>query len=374
MATRRRPAGFDDSYFTPQANFDPTQPLDVVPDGGDYRPPNGNTGVSGYIPGGVPPPPRPEASAPTYAPIQGFDFDKLSGAKPYDSAEKYSDAVRAFSQGLGGGVKIGRNDLGGMIDYLRGAGFGNATAVGDDKIDFGDGKGAIDVINSKGEVWFQNGADRFADPATAAPGAAGPGAVPGGMDWSKLKGSLEGLFPGGAFNQDIVNRRTESAREDLERFRKSRLASSRAELADRGLIGDGPEATGLMGIEDDIADRYIGASRDIYADESENADQRMMQALSLATGMSTADAQNAIDLFRAQTERTGVGNQFTLGQGRLALDNSLGQQGYNLDLARFGLDRDRTLWDMENGSIDQFIAMLQMLMNGAQTSAGGYFK
>lgn len=379
MATRRQ---VYDDYFN-VGSFDPT--ANVVPDGGDYRPPNGNTGVSGYIPGGVPLPasaPAPALDpAPTYAPIQGFDFDKITGAKPYDSPEKYSDSLRAFSQYLGSGGKIARNELGGAVDYFRSNGFSGAQAVGDDKIDFGDGRGPIDVIQSNGSIWFQNGPDRFESAGGGpgavpggVPGAALIGANPGGMDFGKIKAALEGLFPGGAFNQDIVNRRTESAREDLERFNKSRKATNRAYLADKGLLGSGPEATEAFSREDDIASRYIGAARDIYADESENADQRMMQALSLASGMSMEDAKNAIDLFRANTERTNVGNNFTLGQGRLALDNQGLANSYNLDLAKFGLDRDRTLWDMENNSIDQLTAMLQLLMNGAQTSAGGYYK
>lgn len=111
-----------------------------------------------------------------YANIQGFDYGKLSGATPYDSAEKYSDAVRVFSQGLGSGVQLGRNNLQSMVDYAKSRGFGNAQAVGDDKIDFGDGRGAIDVIQSNGSVWFQNGADRLGGGGGGAGGAGGSGA------------------------------------------------------------------------------------------------------------------------------------------------------------------------------------------------------
>lgn len=110
----------------------------------------------------------------TYAPLQGFDFTKLSTGG--GTAGKYTDAVRTFSQGIGSGLQIGRNDLGAMVEYAKKYGHANAQAVGDDKIDFGDGNGPIDVIQSNGSLWFQNGGDRFGPTA----GATGGGAMAGG--------------------------------------------------------------------------------------------------------------------------------------------------------------------------------------------------
>lgn len=140
-------------------------------------PDNGNTGVTGtavWPTSGTNQPAYPPSA---YAPIQGFDINKLNGTIPYDSPQKYSDAVRVFSRGLGaGGVQISRGNLGGMVSFAQANGFPNARAVGDDKIDFGDGNGPIDVITSDGQIWFQNGDDRFAQPG-ATSGA--PGAAPG---------------------------------------------------------------------------------------------------------------------------------------------------------------------------------------------------
>ena len=92
---------------------------------------------------------------PTYGNVPGFDFEKLSGTRPYDSPQKYSDAVRNFSEFLGGGGQLARNNLGGAVDFAKSKGF-NASAVGDDKIDYGDGRGAIDVVRSDGQLWFNN--------------------------------------------------------------------------------------------------------------------------------------------------------------------------------------------------------------------------
>jgi hypothetical protein len=193
---------------------------------------------------------------------------------------------------------------------------------------------------------------------------------------SDLMGVLKGLFPGGLFNQGIVDRRTELAREDLGRQQKSRTASNRAALANRGLLGDGPEITAANRLETDIADQYSNAVSGIYASESENADQRMMQALGLASNLSMEDARNAVDWFRAQTDRgLGYGRldlDRMLGTGDLALRNTGMANQYNLDLGRLGLDRDRLLAEIENGNIDQLIQLIQQYLQGSANSSGGY--
>lgn len=184
-----------------------------------------------------------------------------------------------------------------------------------------------------------------------------------------LVAALKGLFPGGGFNQDIVNRRVGSARDQLNSFSKSRNASNRAQLASRGLIGSGPELTAQNRAESDIADRFANAVNDIYAQESGNADQRMMQALGLFGGLGNDNARLSLDrelgLGRLDLDRM-------LGSGRLALDNMNSVNGYNLDLGRFGLDRDRLQYEIENGNVDQLIQLIQQLLMGAGASAGGY--
>ena len=89
-----------------------------------------------------------------YAQVPGFDLGKLNNPKHQN--DKYTPAVRAFSQGLGAGVTVARGQLDPMVKHLQSNGFQQAKAVGDDKIDFGDGRGAIDVVTSKGELWFNN--------------------------------------------------------------------------------------------------------------------------------------------------------------------------------------------------------------------------
>lgn len=121
---------------------------------------------------------------PTYGSVQGFDTGKINN--PGHVNDKYTAALRAFAGGLGSGVSIGRNNLSGMVDYAKRNGFPNATAVGDDHIDYGDGKGPIDVIMANGGIWFQNGPDRLGGnqaaprptPTTPAPATPAPAPTP----------------------------------------------------------------------------------------------------------------------------------------------------------------------------------------------------
>lgn len=179
--------------------------------------------------------------------------------------------------------------------------------------------------------------------------------------------SLRGLFPGGMFNQDIVNRRTDSARADIERARKSFGANNAAALAERGLIGSGPEQTAQNSLDERMYDQYLQQSSDIYANESENADQRMMQALQIAAGMSAEEAKNAVDWFRAQ-------NDFTLGQGGLALGNLNAVNDYNLGMANYGLNRDKLGYDLSNQDLQRYIDLIKMWQSGSNQSAGGYVR
>lgn len=185
------------------------------------------------------------------------------------------------------------------------------------------------------------------------------------MGSNEIMEQLKKLFPDGAFNQDIVNRRTDNVAASLDRQRKSRLATNRAMLAERGLIGSGPEATSLGNMESDLYGQYANAVSGIHADESDAASQRMMQALQLAAGLSADDAANIVNNYRAETERT-------LGLGNLALGNSRAANEYNLGLGQLGLGRERLGWEMNSGNTDNLIKLIELYMSGANRSAGGY--
>lgn len=108
----------------------------------------------------------PPAAAPSWSPgakagqkvtLLGFDSGKLEDPGSGSAAgSKYTGAAKAFYNGLKQDVGLSRGGLDNMTNYLKANGFGNAKAVGDDKIDFGDGNGPVDVIRSDGQIVFQN--------------------------------------------------------------------------------------------------------------------------------------------------------------------------------------------------------------------------
>ena len=170
--------------FAPQA--DPSQ----------VRDPNGNQVFSGPLagPSQTSGPITPVAGRPF---LLGFETSKLLDPNkgPGDSG-KYSAAAKAFGQAYLGGTDIGRGNLEPMLNAVK-AQFPNARIVGDDKIDFGDGYGPVDVVRSDGTVVFQNTTGNPNYERAYAAGQIGHGAtgVPrplsqGGYDYS-------GINPGG---------------------------------------------------------------------------------------------------------------------------------------------------------------------------------
>lgn len=567
MAARRQPGmgstedmGLGDNLFTrprrqpvPGATAGPGPGQDQ-PGGMPGSPGNPNTGVAGGQGPQVPqisqqlpqvpivgqgtgqPQGQPDVTQKKYAPIQGFDFDKITGAKPYDSAYKYSDALRGFSSYLGGGGQVSRNNLGGAVDYAKSNGFANARAEGDDKIDFGDGVGPVDVITSNGQIWFNNmdtgmpgaspevarrtppimnstaptgqtsaempstgnlpqvdrsnqgasgemspqeaaaaglgwvppnhplyGTPGFvgSSPAAQAPGqpqmaprpAGGgmpnPNTAPGGdpapgggqegpQDPSNSRKQIDDILQGflsGNLNQGIVDRRVDNARDTLNKQRTSSSDTLGASLAERGQLGSGAGESAQVRLEQALGDDFAGEVNDIYANEAENADNRLAQALSTSAGLSIADAQNMIEKFKAQTGRIDVegnialGNKnsdrdYELGQGdldvrrkqtdnqgrsidndfalgnrgidadldlghrkidsdsqlgnrRIDVDEALGTRGQDLDWSKFlgslGLDRDRLGLDSSNADWDHILEILRQQGGATNTSANGYF-
>jgi len=81
---------------------------------------------------------------PNYAPIPGFDIAKIND--PTHVNDKYSPALRAFSEAMAAGIPLTRGNLAPQVDWAKSHGFANAKQVGDDSIDFGDTRGPIDLI------------------------------------------------------------------------------------------------------------------------------------------------------------------------------------------------------------------------------------
>lgn len=200
---------------------------------------------------------------------------------------------------------------------------------------------------------------------------------------TNLMAQLQSMFPNGAFNQNAVNSQMSSVRDTLNQSKQQALANNKAYLADRGLSGSGPEATAYGNLESRINGQTNSAYQSIYGQESQNADQRMMQALQMATGLSQSQAQNAIDQFRANTEKDlGFGqlalgnknadNNFTLGQGSLGLGNWNAQANYNLGQGNLNLGQNQLQQTSQYQHMQQIIDLLNSGMTLDQISANGW--
>ncbi len=287
-------------------------------------------------------------AAPVYGQIQGFDYDKLTSGG--GTAEKYSPAVRTFSQGLGAGTAITRGNLWPMVAYAQAQGFPNARAVGDDKIDFGDGNGPIDVIQSNGSVWFQNGADRFA-PTAAAPSSAatgsgqystastGGGVNPQGLhpgtgsteaewaiskvlsgEWTQAQadqylGSGAGAAAGGgSAGGDLTSLVEEMLRKQLEGSEADRAAKADLDRQVRAMISQRLTAAGQPVNE---SDEYIAAPLSAARDETQRSQQSERTALAerlYAQGGGALDS-NALTQQIQQSSERNAGNLSNLRAG-----------------------------------------------------------
>lgn len=224
------------------------------------------------------------------------------------------------------------------------------------------------------------------------PGGGGGGKPPsggGGGGTAPLGGGnimdiLKTMFPDGAFNKEVVDRRVSNVSDVLNRNRKSQMATNSAALASRGQgTNDGTFGTSAGNLETRLGQQFNESVNDIYATEGEAADKRMMEALSLATGMTIEDAKRVVEQNRINSDDAlGWGNinlghknadiNRMLGLGNLANSNSANANNYNLGLGRLGLDRDALLMGNDNASLDRILEIIRMWGNGNNTGNGGF--
>jgi hypothetical protein len=230
----------------------------------------------------------------------------------------------------------------------------------------------------------------------------GPQAPQGGMQsLYDVIGKM--LNMSGDYNQGILDRRVESARESMNRARSSQSDTLRAQLAERGLLGSGAETTAISGLEEDLGDIFAGQARDIYADESARADDRLLRTMSIASGLSQQDADRLVDWFNAQTnrsvgegqvaatnrrtdadaaaaardadirERLGLGDlglRRDLGFGELDLNRDEAMNAYNLGVGNLGLGYDRLAFDQSSNNDENLIRIIQTLFPNTDPSKG----
>jgi hypothetical protein len=211
-----------------------------------------------------------------------------------------------------------------------------------------------------------------------------------------IEAELLGMIErGGGLDQDLIDRRTESLREGLDRQASSQLDRADAELAARGLVGlpgspQGAQGTAIAGIEQDITEQFRGGFRDIVSDEQALASQRLMDSIGIGANISIANrniemeskaqgfreaAQLAIangqmqqaamfDSIAAATDRQRLLHDVAIDQ----LDRNI---AWNMFLAEFGLERDIALNSLNTSQLTHMIQVMALLLQAGGITAGG---
>lgn len=200
---------------------------------------------------------------------------------------------------------------------------------------------------------------------------------------SKLEGYLDKILSsGGMFDEALVKRQKESAKDQIDMARTKRVANLRNQLASKGLLSlpgsaSGAEASALGKLDSELGATYGGAIRDIFSNEQARASDRFMSALGLGTNYQNNVANQQLGQGRLSLDRD-------LGMGRLDLDRLLGignlglgqaqnELAAKLGIGRLELDSEiaKAAANSNNSSIIQKI--LEELRNAANTSSGGYY-
>lgn len=287
------------------------------------------------------------------------DYAQNAGATPGSMLQRFqwnatpADAATAARYGgSGGGSGSTVNKLGQAYQSLGqyyggpgGAGITNGPLqqVGQDPLSYLITGALANFIGSEGKTGFGN----------------------------DVQAALTKIFSdGGDVPNDQVARRYESARELLDKGRRTMINDARGDLASRNLLSEpgipqGAEIGAVSRITDRLAPEFSRALRDIYTDESAKADARQMTALQMATGFSTDQARNLLAGIGEGTAR-----QSALAD--IALRSLQTNMAWSQFLAEFGLKREQVMYQIQNGNIDSIMPLLQAFIQMGGLSAGGY--
>jgi hypothetical protein len=257
----------------------------------------------------------------------------------------------------------------------------------------------------------------------AAPEGAGEPGGPADSDPNSIQNLIKQMMSGD-LNQDIVNRRVDGARDVLNKQRSSARDTLGASLAERGQLGSGAGESGEVRLDTALNDEFAMEVNDIFANEGENADKRLMSALGFGSAMETADKDRKVDQYNADTtrlnsdrdydlgkgdldvRRRSVDNDFDLGNRRLASDDALGNRRIDVDRelgnkridtdfgiakmgdatnrrgqdidwdkfgAQFGLDSEDLQNRIKQGDTQAILDLLRIMGGNTGTAAGGFY-
>jgi hypothetical protein len=219
------------------------------------------------------------------------------------------------------------------------------------------------------------------------------------------------ISSGGELPQDDqrLAMQIESARSPLDILRRSQLEQGQSAMADRGLLGQGPEADYMERLEGRLAPMYTQAAQQIAIEEGERSDERYNLALQqlnqqattqrLSTDQRYAQARSlqtdmALDRARRQDSRLQNAIQqasnLTIEQSRNLVDSVNALSGiqkmrqdaavemleknmeWNKFLAEYGLERDKTMAAMQQGRYEFLLPLIQEYFKAVALAGEGY--
>ena len=194
---------------------------------------------------------------------------------------------------------------------------------------------------------------------------------------------------GGALPVDRQQRamEVEGVRSYLDDLRDAQLAQGTAAMADRGLLGQGPEYDFRERVEDRIAPQYAQAAQQLDLARQAQEDQRYSQALGAAQQMGeTQRARGQEEYLSSLQLATGM----TLGESQQLLntiattgDLQQNMQGFALDLlrentgwaqflAQLGMERETVEELVTRGRLQDVVGILNTYVDLAQVSQRGF--
>ncbi len=182
---------------------------------------------------------------------------------------------------------------------------------------------------------------------------------------TKLQDSIMGIIGGPSQQEQAI--RFEAARAPIEKFRRAQTNQARAQLANRGLLSEpgipqGTEAGTMGRIEEMLAPAYAQAGQEAYLGGLD----RQLAGISLGNQIDTGERTGLLDAINSATGRQTALSNIAL----QTLDRNI---AWNQFLANLGLDRDQIMYQLQNGQLNALNPLLQMFMQGANTSAGGHY-
>ena len=219
------------------------------------------------------------------------------------------------------------------------------------------------------------------------------------------------ISSGGELPQDDqrLAMQIEAARSPLDILRRSQLEQGQSAMADRGLLGQGPEADYMERLEGRLAPMYTQAAQQIAIEEGERSDERYNLALQqlnqqattqrLSTDQRYAQARSlqtdmALDRARRQDSRLQNAIQqasnLTIEQSRNLVDSVNALSGvqqirqdaavemleknmeWNKFLAEYGLERDKTMAAIQQGRYEALLPLIQEYFKVVALAGEGY--